>query len=208
MASILLYTSDMKHIVIAEDNKAERFILKGLVEMSGFKVVAECGNGEEAVSACKDNAPDLVIMDVNMPKMDGIEASAKISGVCPIVLITASEDPAVISKAMEVGAMSYLVKPVRHEELLPAIEFAILRFKEHKALMELKKENVSLKDALKARKLIDRAKGLLMEKEHLSEDEAFSRLRRLSMNKRRPMGDIAELIIDALSSKNSVQKGD
>ncbi|MEK6532172.1 MAG: response regulator [Deltaproteobacteria bacterium] len=200
----------MKRVVIVEDNQAERFILKGLLEMNGMTVVAECGNGVEAVSACKHRTPDIVIMDLNMPAMDGLEASEKINTVCPapIVLLTATEDPSVINRALEAGVMSYLVKPIRQEELLPAIEFAILRFKEHQALLELKKENVSLKDAIKARKLIERAKGLLMEKEHLSEDEAFSRLRRLSMNKRRPMGDIAELIIGVLSNKNSVPKGD
>jgi response regulator NasT len=140
-------------------------------------------------------------MDVNMPEMNGIEAASEIRGLCPtpVVLITASDDTAVINRAIEAGAMAYLVKPVRYEELLPAIELAILRFKEQKALAELKKENEGLKDALKARKLIEKAKGILMQKERLSEDEAFTRLRRISMDRRKSMTEIAEIVIGAFA---------
>ncbi len=140
-------------------------------------------------------------MDYKMPVKDGIEAAVEIGKTCPtaVVLLTAYDDEKTIRTAAEAGVMAYLVKPVRPEELLPAVEVAISRFKEFEAL---RKENVGLKDAVEARKIIEKAKGLLMEKEGLNENEAFVRIRNISMDRRKTMREIAEILVLALEGKD------
>ncbi|MBI5887562.1 MAG: response regulator [Deltaproteobacteria bacterium] len=190
----------MIKIAIIDDNASERTVLKGLAEDSGFTVVAEGANGQEAVDICRLKSPGLVIMDVKMPVKDGIEAAAEISRLCPtpVVLLTASDDEDTITRAVEAGVMGYLVKPVRQEDITPAIKLAMSRFLEFEML---KRENRDLKNTLQARKAIEKAKGLLMEKEGLSEAAAFARIRKISMDRRQSMTDIAEIIITALEDK-------
>ncbi|OGP15753.1 MAG: hypothetical protein A2054_08880 [Deltaproteobacteria bacterium GWA2_55_10] len=187
----------MRKIAIIDDNASERLVLKGFIEDAGHSLVAEGTDGSEALDICRKKDPDLIIMDVKMPVKDGIEAAAEINSFCPkpIVLLTGSDDEETIRRAAEAGVMAYLMKPLRAEELCPAIELAISRFNEFEAL---RKENSDLKKALEARKSIEKAKGLLMEKENLSEGEAFSRIRKISMDKRKSMSEIAEVLIMAL----------
>ncbi len=190
----------MRTVAIIEDDPSERLVLRGFVEDMGFDVVAEGSDGSEALEICRKYSPDLVIMDVGMPRKDGIEATRDINRDCPtpVILLTARDDEETIRRAVESGVMAYLVKPVKREDLLPAIELSISRFREFQML---RKENVDLKNALEARKIIEKAKGLLMEKEGLTETEAFMRIRKISMDKRKPMKEIAEVIILALEEK-------
>lgn len=190
----------IRRIVIVDDNESERKVLKGLLEDGGFSVVAEGANGAEAVEICKAKSPDLVIMDVSMPVKDGIEAAGEINRFChtAVILLTACDDDETIKKAVDAGVMGYLAKPVRHEELMASVKLAISRFEEAELI---KKENRDLKNTLQARKIVERAKGLLMEKEGLSEAEAFSRIRKISMDRRQSMAAIAEIIIHALEEK-------
>ena len=189
----------MRSIAIVDDSDTERTVIKGLVEECGFNVVAMAVNGVEAVEMCKAKAPELIIMDVKMPLKDGIEAAMEInrSNPTPIVLLTAGNDPETLKRAIGAGVMAYLVKPVRLEELAPAIELAISRFSEFK---ELRAEVHDLKDALESRKVIEKAKGLLMAREGLVEAEAFKRIRKISMDKRKTMKEIAEVVILTLES--------
>jgi response regulator NasT len=189
----------MRSIAIVDDSDTERTVIKGLVEECGFNVVAMAVNGVEAVEMCKAKAPELIIMDVKMPLKDGIEAAMEInrSNPTPIVLLTAGNDSETLKRAIGAGVMAYLVKPVRLEELAPAIELAISRFSEFK---ELRAEVHDLKDALESRKVVEKAKGLLMEKEGLVEAEAFKRIRKISMDKRKTMKEIAEVVILTLES--------
>lgn len=188
------------NLAIIDDDVSERIVLKGFAGESGFNVVAEGANGEEAIEICRSKAPDLIIMDVKMPIKDGIEAAYDINRLCPtpVVLLTARNDEETIRRAAEAGVMAYLMKPVRQEELVPAIELAFLRFLEFKML---RKENSELKSALQARKTLEKAKGLLMERENIPEGEAFSRIRKISMDKRKSMTEIAEVIILAFEKK-------
>ncbi|MEE9614123.1 MAG: response regulator [Thermodesulfobacteriota bacterium] len=187
----------MRKIAVIDDDASGRLVLKGLLEERGLSVVAEGGSGDEALGICRDFSPDVVVMDVKMPGVDGIEAAAEIARhhPTPVVLLTASEDEETVSRAAGAGIMAYLVKPVRGEELLPAVELAVARFREFE---KLKKENEDLKDTLAARKLVERAKGLLMERDGISESEAFTRIQKISMDRRKPMKEVAEIVIAAL----------
>ncbi|OGP23505.1 MAG: hypothetical protein A2X93_02580 [Deltaproteobacteria bacterium GWC2_56_8] len=190
----------MRKIAIVDDDASERIVLKGLLMENGFSVVAEGKSGLEAIDICRSSTPDLIIMDVRMPGKDGISAAFEISKICPtpVVLLTASDDEETIRRAAEAGVMGFLLKPIREEGLVPAIELAISRFEE---FVMLRKENAELKDALKARKTIEKAKGLLMERDKLSEAEAFARIRKIAMDKRKSMTDIAEVIILAFEKE-------
>ncbi|WKZ33005.1 MAG: response regulator [Thermodesulfobacteriota bacterium] len=193
----------MKRIAVVDDSASERLVLKGFIEAAGFAFDGEGANGLEAIEICRERRPDLLIMDLRMPVKDGINAAEEISRSCPtpIVLLTADEDGETARKAALAGVMGYLVKPVRAEELAPVIEMAISNFNELKALKE---ENDNLKKTLEARKIIAKAKGLLMEKENLSEREAFGRIRRISMDKRKGMAEIAEVLIMALEKGGKI----
>ncbi len=196
-----IYTVRMRKIAIIDDDATHRLVLKGLVGDAGYRVVAEGSDGRAAVELCAaepESRPDVVIMDVKMPVMDGVEAAAVISRTTPvpIVLLTATADAETIRRAVDAGVMGYLTKPVRAEELAPAIELAVERFSETSAL---RVENEELKNAVESRKTIERAKGVLMDKEGITEAEAFARIRRISMDKRKSMKEIAEVILSALS---------
>jgi response regulator NasT len=184
-------------ILVAEDETIIRLDLKDLLERAGFEVVAEAKDGEEAVALARSAQPDLALMDVKMPRLDGIEAARRIldERPIPIVMLTAYGQQELVARAAEAGVFGYLVKPFREQDLLPAIHTARAR---HEELQALREEAESLQEALAARKVIERAKGLLMEKEGLTEDQAFSRLRRASQASQRPLKVIAEAVVATL----------
>jgi AmiR/NasT family two-component response regulator len=181
-------------VLVAEDETIIRLDLRDLLERSGFEVCAEARDGEEAVELARSERPDVAIMDVKMPKLDGIEAARRIldERPIPIVMLTAYGQDELVSRAVEAGVFGYLVKPFREQDLLPAIHTARAR---HEELVALREEAESLADALAARKAIERAKGLLMRKEGLTEQEAFARLRKASQISGRPLKVVAEALI-------------
>jgi response regulator NasT len=181
-------------VLIAEDETIIRLDLKQILERAGLEVCAEARDGEEAVELARVVEPDLAILDVKMPGLDGIEAARKIldERPIPIVMLTAYGQDELVSRAVEAGVFGYLVKPFRETDLLPAIATARAR---HEELQALREEADSLAEALAARKAIERAKGLLMEKENLSEEAAFARLRKASQVSGRPLKVVAEAIL-------------
>jgi two-component system, response regulator PdtaR len=187
-------------ILVAEDETIIRLDLKDLLERAGFEVCAEARDGEEAVALARSERPDLALRDVKMPRLDGIEAARRIldERPIPIVMLTAYGQHELVARAAEAGVFGYLVKPFREQDLLPAIHTARAR---HEELQALREEAESLQEALAARKVIERAKGLLMEKEKLTEDEAFSRLRRAAQASQRPLKVIAEAVVATLGEQ-------
>ena len=184
-------------ILIAEDETIIRLDLRDLLVRAGFEVCAEARDGEEAVALARQHEPELAVMDVKMPRLDGIEAARKIleERPIPIVMLTAYGEEELVSRAIEAGVFAYLVKPFREQDLLPAIRTARAR---HEELAALREEAESLAEALAARKAIERAKGLLMAKEGLSEADAFGRLRKASQISGRPLKVVAEALIATL----------
>jgi response regulator NasT len=184
-------------ILVAEDETIIRLDLKEMLARAGYDVCAEARDGEEAVALARSEEPDLAIMDVKMPKVDGIEAARRIldERPIPIVMLTAYGQDELVSRAVEAGVFGYLVKPFREQDLMPAIATARAR---HDELAAVREEAESLADALAARKAIERAKGLLMEKEGLAESDAFDRLRRASQMSGKPLKVIAEAVIATL----------
>ena len=181
-------------LLIAEDETIIRLDLRELLERAGFEICAEARDGLEAVELARKELPDLAILDVKMPRLDGIEAARRIleERPIPIVILTAYGQQELIAKAVEAGVYGYLVKPFRETDLLPAIETARAR---HAELVALREEADSLAEALAARKLVERAKGLLMEKEKLSEQDAYARLRKASQLSGKPIRVVAEALI-------------
>ena len=181
-------------VLIAEDETIIRLDLKGMLESAGFEVCAEARDGEEAVRLALQSEPDIALLDVKMPRLDGIEAARRIldERPIPIVMLTAYGQDELVSRALEAGVFGYLVKPFREQDLLPAIRTARAR---HDELAALREQADSLAEALEARKAIERAKGLLMEKEGLSEQDAFARLRKASQVSGRPLKVVAEALI-------------
>ena len=186
-------------ILIAEDETIIRLDLRDLLEKSGFEVVAEARDGEEAVALARSEAPDLALLDVKMPKLDGIDAARRIldEHPIPIVMVTAYGEQELVARAVEAGVFGYLVKPFRETDLLPAIETARAR---HEELAVVRAEADSLAAALAARKAIERAKGLLMEREGLTERDAFARLRKASQISGRKLEVVAEALIATLDA--------
>ena len=186
-------------ILIAEDETIIRLDLRSLLESAGFEICAEATDGVEAVELARSEQPDLAVRDVKMPRLDGIEAARRIldERPIPIVMLTAYGQDELVARAVEAGVFGYLVKPFRESDLLPAIHTARAR---HEELSALREEAESLAEALAARKSIERAKGLLMTKENLSEQEAFERLRRASQLAGRPLKVVADALIATLES--------
>lgn len=183
-------------ILIAEDNDLVSITLEDQLKGLGYEVVGIARTGTEAVMLASRLKPDLVIMDIRMPEMDGTEATARIrdqTGI-PVVMLTAFADKEAIRRAEAAGALAYLVKPVNEQELPPAITIALAR---HREIQNLRNENLELQEALEARKLIERAKGILMQRLGLSERDAYERLRQRARDKRTKMKDIAQAIIEA-----------
>lgn len=183
-----------KHVVIVDDSPRSRATLGSALKRLGFEVIGEGASGAEAVHLAQKLKPDVLFLAVGLPDMDGLTVAAHILETLPIpILILSSHlDQELIRRAKEGGVMAYLLKPLREEELLPAIELAISRFEEFSAL---RKENADLKRILEDRKLIERAKGILMEREQISEQQAFARIQKTSMNTRRSMAEIAQAIL-------------
>jgi len=185
-------------ILIAEDETIIRLDLRELLEAAGFEVCAEARDGVEAVELAASEQPDLAVLDVKMPRLDGIEAARRIleAQAIPIVMLTAYGQDELVSRAVEAGVFGYLVKPFRESDLLPAIRTARAR---HEELAALREEADSLAEALAARKVIEQAKGLLMEREGLSEQDAFARLRKASQVSGRPLKVVAEAVVATFS---------
>jgi response regulator NasT len=185
-------------ILVAEDETIIRLDLVEMLERAGLEVCAEARDGAEAVALAREHTPDLAIMDVKMPQLDGIEAARRIldERPIPIVMLTAYGQDELVARAVEAGVFGYLVKPFREQDLLPAIHTARARYEE---LQELREEAESLTEALAARKTIERAKGLLMDKEGLSEQDAFARLRKASQVSGRPLKVVAEAVVATLA---------
>jgi two-component system, response regulator PdtaR len=181
-------------IVIADDESIIRMDLREILENLGYDVVGEASDGRTALDLARKLQPDLVILDIKMPSMDGIEAAQHVTdeGLAPVVLLTAYSEQALIGRAKSAGVSGYLVKPFRESELMPVIELSLARFHEMKGMESQVDE---LREKLEARKTIERAKGMLMEVHGLSEAEAFNRMRRTSMDSRKSMRDVAEAIL-------------
>jgi response regulator NasT len=193
-------TEQPLRILVAEDETIIRLDLKDILQRSGFDVCAEARDGEEAVALARSERPDLAILDVKMPRLDGIEAARSIleERPIPIVMLTAYSQDELVARAVEAGVFGYLVKPFREADLAPAIQAARAR---HDELLALRSEVESLTEALAARRVVERAKGLLMEREALTESEAFARLRRASQVSGRPMKVVAEALLATFESE-------
>jgi response regulator NasT len=183
-------------VLIAEDESLTRTILKARLEKLGHQVVAEAENGIQAIEAARASRPEVCIMDIRMPEMDGIEAARQIMNEvpCAILFLTAFNEESLVAQAGEAGALAYLMKPFRKEDLAPALEVAVRRFRQ---IQSQSQEILQLKEALESRKLIERAKGILMERQGLTEQEAFRRIHFQARNQNKKMREIAESIIMA-----------
>ena len=191
---------DSLRILIADNESIIRMDLRELLEEAGHEVVGEATNGLKAVEMTRKFKPDLVIMDVKMPEMDGIAAAKIISNekLAPVLLLTAYSQKEIVEKAKDSGVLAYLVKPVKESNLFPAMEIALSRFRE---FLEIEQELNDLRNSLETRKILDRAKGLLMDAYNLNEQEAFRRIQQYSMAKRKSIREVAEAIIEAGKKK-------
>ena len=182
-------------VVIAEDEAIIRLDLKEILEEEGYEVVGETGRGDEAVELVRRHEPDLVVLDIRMPGMDGLAAAREIAGErrAAVLILTAFSQRNLIEEARDAGALAYLVKPFTTSELIPAIEVALGRFHE---LQALESENRSLEDQLETRRVVDRAKGLLMDRHGMRENDAFRFIQQTAMRERQTMKAVARRIID------------
>ena len=181
-------------LVIADDESIIRMNLKETLVGLGYLVIGEAGDGVSVINLARELRPDLVVMDIKMPKLDGI-AAAKIlteERIAPVLLLTAYSDRELVDRAREAGVVNYVVKPFRDAELLPAIEIALARYAEFR---EMDNQIDDLKESLETRKLVDRAKGILMDTQGLKEQEAFRKIQQLSMNSRKSMREVAQAIL-------------
>ncbi len=188
-----------RRVLIAEDEALIRLDLSEMLREEGYDVVGEAGDGHEAVELAESLKPDLVIMDVKMPRRDGIDAATEIAAkrIAPIVILTAFSQRDLVEKARDAGAMAYLVKPFSASDLIPAIELAMSRFAE---ITGLESEVADLNERLETRKLVERAKGLLQAKHAMTEPEAFSWMQRAAMDRRTTMKRVAEVVLESLDS--------
>jgi len=193
-------------VLIAEDEALIRLDLKEMLEEEGYAVVGEAGDGQAAVDLAGQHHPDLVILDVKMPVLDGISAAEQIAAehIAPVVILTAFSQRELVERARDAGAMAYLVKPFTKADLVPAIEIAVSRFQEVAAL---EGEVGTLKDRLEVRKLLDRAKGRLQAEHGLTEPDAFRWIQKTSMDQRLAMRTVAERVLDGTMSPASAAAG-
>jgi response regulator NasT len=189
---------DSLRIVIADDEPIIRLDLRKTLENMGHQVIGEAGDGARAVDLARELKPEIVILDIKMPELDGIDAAKVITteGIAPVLLLTAYSQKDLVDRAKDAGVFAYLVKPFKEADLLPAMEIAISRYEE---FVELENEVSDLENKLDTRKAVDRAKGILMDQYGLKEQEAFRRIQVQSMNTRKSMREIAEAIIIAHS---------
>lgn len=188
--------SESLRILIGDDESIRLMSLRQQLQALGHRVVAEATNGAEAVALAAVTQPDLAILDIKMPEVDGIEAARQITRdrPIPIILLTAYSEAGLVERAAQANIAAYLMKPVAEEDLLPAITLALIRFRQFEAL---RREVNDLREALEARKVIERAKGILMRRLNLSEEDAFRRLQRQSQDSNRRLAQVAEAIIMA-----------
>lgn len=189
-------------VVIAEDEALIRLDLKEMLEEEGYSVVGEAGDGETAVALAREHRPDLVILDVKMPVLDGISAAERIAGdrIAPVLMLTAFSQRELVDRARDAGAMAYLVKPFSKSDVVPAIEMAVSRFTE---LKTLEQEVVDLSQRLETRKLVDRAKSVLQTQYGLTEPAAFRWIQKTSMDRRLSMQQVAEAVIEDAAEKKA-----
>ena len=179
-------------ILVAEDEALIRMDLVEMLQEAGYEVVAQATNGEEAIALATEQSPDLAILDVKMPILDGISAAEKIISIAPVLMLTAFSQRELVERARDAGVMAYVVKPFTIGDLIPAIEIAISR---HTQMRSLAEEVADLHERLETRKVIDRAKGILMKALNLSEPEAFSWIQRAAMDRRLTMKEVAQAVI-------------
>jgi len=184
----------MRRVLVIDDHDPSRRHLINILLERGYEIVGEGSSGKLALALARTATPDVMLMAVGLADLDGIQAASEILANCrlPIVLITSHYDASTVERATKAGVMALLLKPVRAEAVSPAIELAISRFKDFHALQQ---ENETLKENLESRKLIERAKGLLMEQRNISEEQAYSLMKKASMNMRKPMADVAQAIL-------------
>jgi response regulator NasT len=188
-------------VLVAEDEGLIRMDIVQTLTEAGYEVVAEAADGEAAVSLAAEHQPDVAVLDVKMPKLDGISAAEKLAELkIPVVMLTAFSQQDLVTRASEAGAMAYVVKPFKPEDLLPAITIALSR---HEEIAALEAEISDLSDRLETRKLMDRAKGLLQSKMALSEPDAFRWIQKASMDRRLSMAQVAKAVIDQLGESDS-----
>jgi response regulator NasT len=188
--------SIQRRVIVAEDESLIRMDIVETLQSQGFDVVGEAGDGNKAVELAFELKPDLMVMDIKMPDLDGLSAAEKISELkIPVVLLTAFSQQELVTRAAEVGAMAFLVKPFSPQDLLPAIEIALSR---HSQLVALEAEVADLGERLETRKLVERAKGVLSEKMKLTEPEAFRWIQKASMDRRLSMADVSKTVLDQL----------
>jgi response regulator NasT len=188
-------------VLVAEDESLIRMDVVATLSEAGFSVVGEASDGEEALALAEKLNPDVVVMDIKMPKLDGISAAEKLTQAkIPVVLLTAFSQTELVTRATEAGAMAFITKPFKPADLIPAIQIAIARSEE---IAALEQEISDLADRLETRKLMDRAKGLLMSKMKLSEPDAFRWIQKASMDRRLSMAQVAKAVIDQLGPKTA-----
>ena len=186
-----------KRVVVAEDESLIRMDIVETLKENGYDVVGEAGDGSMAVELATELKPDLIVMDIKMPNLDGLSAAEKIAELkIPVVLLTAFSQQELVARAAEVGAMAFLVKPFTPQDLMPAIEIALSR---HQQLVALESEISDLAERLETRKLVERAKSVLSEKMKLTEPEAFRWIQKASMDRRLSMADVARTVLDQLN---------
>ncbi|MCH1883115.1 response regulator [Agrococcus sp. ARC_14] len=198
-AAVAPSATTARTVLVAEDESLIRLDIVETLEAAGFNVIGEAGDGERAVELATELKPDLVVMDVKMPKMDGITAAEKIGAakIAPVVLLTAFSQKELVERAGEAGALAYVVKPFTQNDLLPAIEIALARWDQIRAL---ESEVADFADRFETRKLVDRAKGLLNQRMGLAEPEAFRWIQKASMDRRLTMGEVAQAVIEQLGT--------
>lgn len=199
VAAKVVIMQEALRVVVAEDEALIRMDVVATLREAGYEVVGEAADGEEAVRLAVELMPDLIIMDIKMPKLDGISAAEKISEhKIPVVLLTAFSQADLVKRAADAGAMAYVTKPFKPSDLLPAIQIALSRAEE---LFALETEIADLSERLETRKLMDRAKGLLQSKMKLSEPEAFRWIQKASMDRRLSMSQVAKAVLEQLGDK-------
>jgi two-component system, response regulator PdtaR len=196
-----------RRVVVAEDEALIRLDIVEMLREAGYDVVGEAADGEQAVQLAQEHRPDLVVMDIKMPVLDGISAAERIAGarIAPVVLLTAFSQRELVERARDAGAMAYVVKPFTAADLLPALEIAVSR---HQEIAALEAEVADLTDRFETRKLVDRAKGLLQVKFGMSEPDAFRWIQKTSMDKRLTMREVAGAVIASAQEKPAQEKSE